>query len=426
MTKTSFLGKNTCHILSLIVFPLLFFMILSCAEPEDPPVRCKTDERRVEIPPQAPVRIGVLQAMTGKAVALGTEQIRGIELAVEARNGKLAGRDIVIQKEDTACSSEGGSNAALKISSDPQTVAVIGTTCSIAAASASKILSDAGFVMISGNNSAPFLTTVGGVRAPQWQRGYFRTAGNDENAGRAAAIYAFTELGAKRGAAINDGDIYTRGLTTGFEDEFTSLGGEIVLSTTVNKGDQDMSPVLAAVKYTRADIIFFPLFQPEGNRILIQARATPGLEDIILMSDGALIESTFIKNVAENGRGMFFVGPAKPETDASNALEKKYIAKYGSNPLTSYYLNAFDAADILFTAIETVAVMESDGTLHVDRDNLRNALYATRNFNGVTGILNCDEFGDCTSPRFNILRLDDFSLGLEGLESNIVYYYAPK
>lgn len=427
MKGINILGKYIigATFISMLLITILFTP-LACNKTKHPQFRCTDNIGCVHISSGYPIKIGVLQALTGKAVSLGIEQVRGIELAIDARQGKLAGREIVIQKKDTGCSSEGGSNAALKISSDPQIVAVIGTTCSIAAASASKILSDAGMVMISGNNSAPFLTSIGGEYAPDWHKGFFRTSSNEENAGRAAAIYSFKTLGARRVATINDGDIYTRGLTNGFEDKFRKLGGKIVLSTTINKGDEDMTPVLDAVKFTKADIIFFPLFQPEGNRILLQVKTTPGLENIILMSNGALIESTFIENVKENGKGMFFVGPAKPETSASSFLRQKYISRFKGQPVTSYYLNAFDAADLLFSAIEKVAIEEpQNDTLHIGRDALRQALYSTHDFEGATGKLNCDNFGDCASPKFNILRLDDPSRGLTGLESNIVYTYSP-
>ncbi len=408
----------------LMFLALIIILQIGCKETSRSPSECTDRTGCVDIPAGDPVQIGVLQALTGEAVSLGLEQIRGIELAVDARKGKLLGRDIVIQKEDAGCTSEGGANGALKLSSDPKVVGVIGTTCSAAAASAAEILSDAGTVMISGNNSAPFMTSVGGRRAPNWQEGYFRTANNEENAGKAAAKFAIEKLGVEKSAAVNDGDIYTRGLTNGFESEFEKLGGSIVLSATVNKGDEDMTPVLEAVEYSGAELLFFPLFQPEGNRILIQARKNPRLDNVVMMSDGALIEATFIERVKENGKGMYFVGPAVPETDASRELRAKYIARFRAEPLTGYYLSAFDAASLLFNAIERTAIREPDGSLRIRRDALRRSLYSVDDFEGVTGILDCDEFGDCAFPRFSILRLDDPSKGLAGLQTNVVYNYS--
>jgi branched-chain amino acid transport system substrate-binding protein len=409
---------------SFVALALLIGMLFAC-EKAKPRFECTDSLGCVGVAPGESLRIGVLQALSGEVAPLGYDQIRGIELGIDKRQGKILGHTIELQIEDTGCTAEGGANAALKIIADPQTVAILGTTCSGSAASASKAMSDAGLVMISGNNSAPYLTAIGGKRAPNWQSGYFRTAPNEETSGKAAAIYAYKELGVRKAATINDGDIYTRGLTEGFRRAFENLGGTIVLSASVNKGEKEMHPVLAAVVNSEAQIVFFPLFQPEGNHVLLQARKVEDLRDIIMMSDGALIESSFIEAVREEGKGMYFVGPSRPTGSMADAVAAEYQSKYNSSPATSYYLSAYDAAGLLIATIEKVAVREPDGTLHIGRQALRDALYATREFDGATGRLACDEFGDCALPVFNVLRLDDPKAGLGGLESNVMFTYAP-
>jgi len=241
--------------------------------------------------------------------------------------------------------------------------------------------------------------------------------------GKAAAHYAYEKLGIRKAATINDGDIYTRGLTEGFEDAFRQLGGEVVLSTAVDKGDEQMQPVLTAVLHAGAQLMFFPLFQPEGSRILLQAKALGGFEQVVLMSDGALIEKSFLDGVGDKGKGMYFVGPAKPAGPAVDALAAQYVATFQTSPATSYYQSAYDSVNLLFAAIEQVAVKEADGSLHIGRQALRDAMIQTRLFDGVTGKLSCDEFGDCARPVFNVLRLDDPAAGVEGLQANVLFTY---
>lgn len=411
-------GSACAYIIAFAVF--ITGLVLGC-EKAKPPFECHDSIGCVEIAAGDEVSIGMLQALSGKVAPLGSEQIRGTELAIEQRGGTLLEHPIELHTKDTGCTAEGGANAALKIIADPQMVAILGTTCSGAAATASKAMSDAGLTMISGNNSAPFLTAVAGKRAPHWQPGYFRTAPNEETAGETAALYAFKKLGLRKAATINDGDIYTTGLTHGFEKTFQQLGGQIVLSTSVDKGDTQMRPVLEAAMNAKADLLFFPLFQPEGNRILLQAKETPGFEEITLMSDGALIESSFIEDVGAAAKGMYFMGPARPAGPAVDKLAAAYKAKYGMAPATSYYVSAYDAAELLLTTLEKVAVKESDGTLHIGRQTLREALYQTRGFQGVSGNLTCNAYGDCADAVFNILRLDDPDAGVDGLLSNIMF-----
>lgn len=418
--------KSTIISISVVALALVVAMLSAACDKAKPRFECTDSIGCIDVAPGEAVKIGVLQALSGKVAPLGQEQLRGIELAIDKRHGMILGHSIVLQTEDTGCSAEGGANAALKIIADPRTVAILGTTCSGAAATASQAMSDAGLTMISGNNSAPFLTTIAGKRAPNWQPGYFRTAPNEETAGKAAAMFAFHELGVRKAATINDGDIYTRGLTDGFGQAFQKLGGKIVLSTSVSKGDKEMQPVLTAVMNSRAQLLFFPLFQPEGNHVLLEARKTAGFENIILMSDGALIESSFIESVKEEGKGMYFVGPSRPTGPAVDALAGEYQSKYNSLPAASYYLSAYDSADLLLETIEKVAIQEPDGSLHIGRQALRDALYATKDFKGVTGTLICDEFGDCGLPVFNVLRLDDPATGLKGLQSNVMFTYTPE
>lgn len=401
--------------------------VILCAgcNPAPPSFECTDAIGCVAAPPGKPIRIGVLQALSGKVAPLGREQLRGIQLALSRWDGEVMGHPVSLQIVDTGCTPEGGANAVLKVIADPQTIAILGTTCSGAAAAASKAMSDAGLAMVSGNNSAPFLTAMGGRRADHWQPGYFRTSANEETSGRAAALYAFQKLGVRRAATINDGDIYTRGLTQGFEKAFKAKGGKVVLSAAVNKGDKEMGPLLKAVENAGAELLFFPLFQPEGNHVVRQARRMAGFDEIVLMSDGALIERSFIQDVGALGVGMYFIGPSRPAGPAVDRLARAYAAEYGVEPSASYYLSAFDAANLLFRAIEKTAIAAPDGRLYIGRQALRDALYAARDPEGATGALACNEFGDCASPVFDIFRLEDPADGVEGLQSNVLFSYGP-
>ena len=404
---------------------LVFLAGISACQKTEPPVQCTDTLGCVDILPGKPIKLGILQSLTGEVASLGTEQVRGIELAVDAHKGRILGRALALQTEDSGCSEEGGANAVLKVLADTQTIAILGTTCSSSAKTAATAMSEVGLTMISGNNSAPFLTSIGGKAAPDYHPGYFRTAPNEEFSGKAAATFTYQKLGIRKVATLNDGDIYTRGLTDGFAQRFESLGGKIVLSVAINKGESQMQPVLTAVESSGAELLFFPLFQPEGNHILLQARKNPGLDKTALMSDGALIQSSFLAEVQDKGKGMYFVGPSFPKTTAVNELTRKYVEKFATAPGTSYFLSAYDSANLLFRAIEKTAVQEGDGTLHIGRQALRNALYSTTDFPGITGKLTCDSFGDCGYPAFNILRLDDPAAGIQGLQTNVVFLYSP-
>ena len=48
-------------------------------------------------------------------------------------------------------------------------------------------------------------------------------------------------------------------------------------------------------------------------------------------------------------------------------------------------------------AIETVAIEHDDGSLSIPRQALRDEVFATSGYEGVTGTITCTELGDCAT-----------------------------
>jgi branched-chain amino acid transport system substrate-binding protein len=144
------------------------------------------------------------------------------------------------------------------------------------------------------------------------------------------------------------------------------------------------------------------------------------------MSAEGLYVDEFLEAVVEAGVGLYLVIPARPEGPAHDAFVSRYEARYGERPTTPYYAHWYDAANLLFDAIEGVAVQDVSGAVQVGHQAVRDALYATSGYQGLTGSLTCDQYGDCGVARFQVVRLDDPTAGLEALAANVVYTYPPK
>jgi branched-chain amino acid transport system substrate-binding protein len=366
-----------------------------------------------------------LMVLSGPNAPLGNDQLRSIQLVIKARGEKLLGHAVQLDSEDELCTNEGGSIGAQKIVSDPRVIAIFGTSCSGPATVASKIMSDAGLVMVSSSNTAPSLTSVGGKQGSDWHPGYFRTAYNDAGQGRAAATFAYKKLGLTKAATVNSGDTYTQGLTAVFAQVFKELGGQIVQEAAVNKGDTVMGPVLQSVADSGAQLVFMPIYQPESNNLVSQSKKIAAFKNIRLLAADSAQVSSFISAVGTDGIGMYMSGFSLPQGKANDDLVAQYKAAYGEDPVSIYYASSTDAANLLFSTIEKVAVKDTDGTLHIGRQALRDALYATKDFDGLTGKLTCDKFGDCGVGRFQIVQLNDPQAGIEGLNKNVVYTYTP-
>jgi branched-chain amino acid transport system substrate-binding protein len=342
----------------------------------------------VTVAPGDPIKVAVNVVTSGAGVdALGLDELRATEIAVEDY-GEVLGHTVEIVHNDTLCNAEGGQTASTKTVADPSIVAVVGHTCSSSCTPAATVYEQAGYTMVSPSCTAPSLTDPATHVAS-----FLRTAFNDNYQSVVAAQFAYNELGARKVATIHDGSPYAEQLQGLFAEEFKRLGGEVVAQEAVNVGDTDMRPVLTTIAALEPDIIYAPIFPAEGAFIAVQ-RADVGLGDVPMMGADGLWATTFSEAAGDAAVGVYVSGggASGPEYDA---FREKYLAAYGEEPPAPFNAHSYDAMTMILAAIEKVGVEGEDGTLTIDRGALREALYATADFDGLTGTLTCDENGDC-------------------------------
>ena len=378
-------------------------MILTACSLAGPSYECVDDIGCVSYGPDEPIRIASALVISGADADLGLDAQYGVEIAI-AFKGEVLGHAIELQAEDDGCSAKGGQVAGQKIISDPTIIGIVGTSCSGAGVPMSKIMSDAGYVMVSPSNTSPTLTSPDEA----WNPGYYRTAHNDKVQGKAMADFAFDILGVTTAAAIHDGDPYTEGLARVFADSFEDLGGEIVAFTSVNKGDTDMRPVLTAVAAAGPpEFLFFPVFIAEGGSLVKEAREIAYLENTLLAAADAMISLDAVEAVGEAGEGMYFSGPNLSFTnELYNDFLTRYEEDYGIKPISVFHAHAFDATNMILNCVEEVGV-EDGKYLHIGRQDMRDCLSATSGYEGITGSLTCNEYGDCADPQIVVKQLTD-------------------
>ena len=169
----------------LLLVTIVVYAIYNLSKPVE--FKCNDHLGCVSYASDQPIKIGVMQALTGGPAIIGNTQLNTIKLVVEKYENKLFDHPIQLHIEDEKCSAAGGTTAALKFASDPKILAVIGPTCSGAAVTAGKIISDSGMIMVSGAASSPYLTSIGDTKGQNWQPGFYRTISNAANMGKAAA-----------------------------------------------------------------------------------------------------------------------------------------------------------------------------------------------------------------------------------------------
>lgn len=343
-----------------------------------------------------PIEVAVLLTLSGPDGPYGIDALRGVEIAI-AEQSEIAGHPIELMQVDDLCSEQGGTAGATQIAGDPQILGVIGSTCSSGSVPAARILTEAGTVLISPSSTAPSLTNP-----QEHQAGFFRTIYNDKAQGRSVAEFAFTVLGLRTMATLHDGTPYSNELQAAACENFTQMGGECVAQIQIVSGE-DPSTTLAWIAQLAPQILYYPLYTTDGVAIT-NAAVPAGLASMALISSDGLLSSDFIEQTQGASQGMYLSGPA-PVEETQDFVDK-YKAAYNEDPIASYHLQAYDAARMLFAAIEQVGI-QSGGTLVVPRQALRDVLYATRGMQGESGLITCSPTGDCASPDIEIFQVRD-------------------
>jgi branched-chain amino acid transport system substrate-binding protein len=356
----------------------------------------------IEVAAGEPINIGTLLVISGADAALGQDSQNGAVLAADyldgtfdGADGQLLGHDIQWTHEDDLCSAEGGQAGATALAADPSIVAVVGTSCSSAALGVADVVtSEKGILLFSPSNTNPALTSE-----EAHQPFYARTAHNDRIQGAVVAEFAFNEQGATKMATIHDESPYTEGLTAAAAVNFEAAGGEITVQDQINSEDTDFKPLLRSIAEGDPDVLYAPVFVAACS--LIMKQAADIMPDVTIMGSDGCMSSDTLKNAGDAVDGVFLSSPdisVFQEGDFySNEFIPAYQEEFGSEPTSVFHAHSFDATNVLFDAIEQVAVENDDGSLSIPRTALRDAVFATSGYEGMTGVITCTELGDCAT-----------------------------
>lgn len=391
------MSRHTFVVFAMVVIGSL---LLAACRPRVAPFECTDAIGCVDIKPGEPIHIAYALVVAGPDETLGIDSRNGIEIAI-ADKGQILGHDVLLTGEDCGCKAEGGQACGTKLAADSTIVAIIGTSCSSEARVAMPLFSQAGFAVVSPSNTAPDLTEAGN---PNNYPGYLRTAHNDKVQGAAAAKFAWEVLQVKTAATIHDGSLYADKLQQVFAEEFQKLGGTITSQEAVDPEQTDMKSVLTTIAVDKPELIYYPIFIKAGSLITRQAKEVAGLEETHLMGADGMFSPDVVEGAGEAIEGLMVSSPDFTVFgDAyANDFLPKYRERYGSEPLSIFHAHAYDAFMMIAAAIEKVAVQDADGTLHIGRQALRDALYATKDFRGLTGSLTCTPTGDCADPHIAV------------------------
>lgn len=350
--------------------------------------------------------IGVIAPISGGLSSIGLGIRNSAQLAVDQANEQctVKGYRLVLQPEDDQATPQVGIQAASKLAASTEVVGVIGTYNSSVAQSVQPVLSGKNMVQISPGNTNPTLTRGPDLANPKRQfNTYFRTCTTDTFQGPYAADYLVGKAGKKNIAVITDGKTYGVGIATEFIKQARKLGARIVTQETVNEKDTDFSGVLAKVRASRPDAIYYGGEFPVAGPLSKQA-VQAGLNVPVMGGDG-IYDPRFIELGGKQGDLATSVGAPTESQQSAKDFIAAYNRKNYADGFGGFGAFSYDAANAIITSL--AKTLDGNGVWsESQRGGLRDNVQNYRG-NGATGEVAFDEFGDSTNKVLTVYGVEN-------------------
>lgn len=325
------------------------------------------------------IRIGHFAALTGEVATFGQSTKKGVDLAQEQFNaaGGLNGKMVEVITYDDQSKPEEVSAVVTKLITQDNVLALLGEVASRLSLVAADKAMQFKTPMLSPSSTNPDVTKKGEYVS--------RICFIDPFQGEVMAKFALENLKAKTAVVIRDvKQDYSVGLADFFTKAFVAKGGTILSDISYQSGESDFRAQLTEVKSKKPDIIFLPGYYGDVALIVQQARKL-GIKQPILGGDGW--ESEDLLKVAGKAalENTYYSNHYAPDTkDAgAQAFIKSFKEKYNGETPDAMAALGFDAFNVLMNAMKNAK--------ELTREEIKNALIATKDFPAVTGRITLDE-----------------------------------
>ncbi|MFF0741663.1 branched-chain amino acid ABC transporter substrate-binding protein [Streptomyces sp. NPDC004111] len=357
------------------------------------------------------VVLGFDGPLTGDLSALAIGAKNAAQLAVDTanRNKTVPGVKFVLKSLDDQGQPGTGQQNATVLTGDKQVLGVVGPLNSGVAKSMQMIFEQAKLAVVSPATTSPALT-----QGDNWAKGtkerrfttYFRTATTDAVQGPFAAQHLHDTLKLTKVFVVDDKKAYGAGLAATFTDEFKKRGGTVVGSDQINSGEKDFSSVVNKVRSSGAQFVYYGGEYPDAGPLTGQLKKA-GVKIPLVGGDG-ISDANFVKLAGGGAAGDYAttVGAPLESGAAGRTFAAAYKAAKFTEPYGAYGGYAHDSATTLIEAVKAV-VAANGGKLPADaRAKVTGAVQKVA-FDGVTGKVSFDEFGDTTNKQLTVNQVKD-------------------
>src|SRR5664279_2723427 len=322
------------------------------------------------------VRIGFIGPLENHPeAALGKKMLNGAQMAIDEANaaGGYGGKPFKLMLHNDSAIWGASSNEVVKMVYDDQDWAIFGSISGDTTHIALRAALRAEIPIV---NSASTDPTIVETIIP-W---YFSVLQDDRTQCYTLARHIYTDLGLKRVALLRVNDRYGRFGVGKFRDASRRLGHPVVIEQKFMPYDTDFTRQLKVISDSRADGIVLWTDEPKAAMILKQMQEL-GMKQRVFGSHRTLGDQlvALAGPAAEGYQAVYPYDPNMPDP-AWLAFKTRYEAKFHEKP-DHFSALAYDQMQILLQSICAAGL---------NRAMIRDALYGTVNYTGVTGAMQFD------------------------------------
>jgi branched-chain amino acid transport system substrate-binding protein len=346
--------------------------------------------------------------MIAASEQIGGDSRDAVKLALQDFGSAAGGFAIEYEPLDDAIASTGSWDAgkesenANKVINDADAMVYIATYNSGAAAISIPILNTVPMAMISPANTYPGLTqAVEGVTDegepdkyyPSGKRNYMRNTVADHLQGGAQANWAISQ-GYKKAYVLHDNQLYGKGVALAFQLYFKQLGGEVLGFEAFQSDAPDYQALATGIADKGPDIIHIgAIVNLNPGKVVKDLRSVMSPDDVVIITPDGCFNQAFIDSAGEEGEGTYAtfggVPPEFLESEVGVDWRNRIVAMIGHSP-DAYATYAYEAAVIAMQAIDVVQ--------EKDRSKILDAMFATKEFQGLSGTYSFTATGDPDKP----------------------------
>jgi branched-chain amino acid transport system substrate-binding protein len=296
---------------------------------------------------QEPIKIGVVQALTGPLSLNGIDGLRGAEMAVRSINraGGVLGRPLELVVEDNKGEVAAAIAAAERMVYVHKVPVVIETNFSFLINAVHEVYWQAGVPFVCAGTS-PVLTQHGNPYL-------FRIRHNDKLTAQAAVKYAVENMGAKRLAIVHVIDDFGHGARDALINAMRSLYGiEPVAVVGLPLDIKDATGPVMEIAAAKPDVVFVWAHAAQGA-LFFRTRYELGYTNIPVIGSVVVAAPATLELAGREAlEGCMFVGDFALDAPKVSLFNNWYYELYGETILSEVGMAVYDAVCLVAKAIE--------------------------------------------------------------------------